>query len=93
MSMRLGADHSDRSSCSLILTYTFLFLSQPSSKTNSAKSPRKALNVSVRCQIRRSRSRKITPSLCCSGVFTSTVRMVGRLVASALASASAMSLC
>lgn len=53
--------------------------------------PRIALESCVRCRVRSSRVRCNTITLCCSGDFTGTKRMVGRVTASQIASASAMS--
>lgn len=47
--------------------------------------------ICVRCRIRIDRVRCSTITLCCAGDFTGTNRMVGRVAASQIASASAMS--
>ncbi len=58
---------------------------------SSAKCARKALINWVRCRISRSRTRCCINRPCCSGDLTTTNRMVGRLTASQIASASAAS--
>ncbi|MNE05340.1 hypothetical protein D3C80_978980 [compost metagenome] len=58
---------------------------------NSAMWLRIALEIWMRCRIRIDRVRCNTITLCCSGDFTGTKRMVGRVTASQIASASAMS--
>ncbi|MNI53917.1 hypothetical protein D3C73_1087770 [compost metagenome] len=58
---------------------------------NSAMWLRIALAIWMRCRIRIDWVRRNTITLCCSGDFTGTKRMVGRVTASQIASASAMS--
>src|SRR4051795_7478466 len=57
----------------------------------SDKWPRSALISCVRWRTRRSRVRNNIARACCSSVFIATKRMVGRLAASQIASASAAS--
>lgn len=63
----------------------------PVTMPNSARWPRSALIVSVRCPMSKSRIPSTIPKSCRSGVLTSTKRIVGRLVASTIASVSAIS--
>ena len=58
---------------------------------NSARCPRRALINIVLCRTRRSRTLCSMSTDCCSTVFTATNRMVGRVTASQIASASAAS--
>ncbi len=58
---------------------------------NSAAKPQMALASCVRLQISRSRTPTNIKAACCSAVFTGTNRIVGRLIASHSASASAAS--
>src|SRR4029077_2744116 len=58
---------------------------------NSAAWPRIALISIVRCLTSRSRTPSIVSAACCSAVLTGTNRMVGRLIASQIASASIFS--
>ena len=58
---------------------------------NSAMCARIVLESSIRWRISVIRVRWITIWLCCSGLFTSTKRMLGRVTASQMASASAAS--
>ncbi|MND65930.1 hypothetical protein D3C80_573150 [compost metagenome] len=58
---------------------------------NSAMWLRIALEIWMRWRIRIDRVRCSTITLCCSGDFTGTKRIVGRVTASQIASASAMS--
>src|SRR5437660_11769674 len=55
---------------------------------NSAAWPRIALISIVRCLTSRSRTPSIVSAACCSAVLTGTNRMVGRLIASQIASTS-----
>ena len=59
----------------------------------SARCPRNALTVWVRWRTRSSRVRYAIAAACCASDFTATNRIVGRVAASAIASASAMSFC
>src|SRR5215510_10856587 len=59
-----------------------------SDDADSARCERSALMACVRWRISRSRTRCCMSSACCSGVFTGTVRTVGRRTASQQAAAS-----
>ena len=61
------------------------------SMTESDMCARMALESCVRWRLSISRTRCSIMTLCCSGVFTATKRMVGRVTASQIASASAAS--
>ena len=58
---------------------------------NSARCPRSALTVCLRCRTSRSRTLSSTKPACHASVFAGTKRMVGRVTASQIASASAAS--
>jgi len=58
---------------------------------NSDKWARKAFDICVRWRLSINRTRCNIITLCCSGVFTGTKRIVGRVTASQMASASAAS--
>ena len=58
---------------------------------SSAMCPRKAFTSMVRCRTSRSRVRCSISIACCSAVLIGTKRMLGRVTASQIASASAAS--
>jgi hypothetical protein len=72
-------------------SFAMLAMPVPAVMPNSAIWARRAFAVWLRCLISISRVRKIMLAACCSAVFTGTNRIVGRLTASQMASASAAS--
>src|SRR6266478_2426817 len=82
---RAGTPSSVAKRCS---SSTILFGPLAAVTPNSAAWPRSALISIVRCLTSKSRTPSIVSAACCSAVLTGTNRIVGRLIASQIASAS-----
>jgi hypothetical protein len=87
----VGGSYEAASSKTMAASWVTLAMPCAATMPNSARWPRKAFTSIVRCRTRRSRVRCTIRTDCASALLTGTKRMVGRVTASQMASASAAS--